>query len=277
MSYNATVYNVMIASPSDVDLERGIIRNVLYEWNDINSSREKIVLLPIGWESHSSPEMGDTPQNIINKQVLDKSDILVGVFWTRIGTPTAEHLSGTVEEIEKHVASGKIAMLFFSNQPIAPGSVDQSQYNMLMQFKESCKERSLFETYDDLSDFREKFFRHLQLKMNDHELFKQKRIIMSNGFNEQTQGFPVLSDAAITLLKEISTDPRGQIFYLRYMGGTSISSNGKQFCATKELREIAKWRGAIESLLNENLIKRTGSKDEIYTMTDMGYNLADSV
>jgi len=277
MSYNATVYNVMIASPSDINHEREIIRDVLYEWNGINSSLRKTVLLPIGWESHSSPEMGDTPQNIINKQVLDKSDILVGVFWTRIGTPTAEHLSGTVEEIEKHVASGKIAMLFFSNQPIAPGSVDQSQYNMLMQFKESCKERSLFETYDDLSDFREKFFRHLQLKMNDHELFKQKRIIMSNGFNEQTQGFPVLSDAAITLLKEISTDPRGQIFYLRYMGGTSISSNGKQFCATKEPREIAKWRGAIESLLNENLIKRTGSKDEIYTMTDMGYNLADSV
>ncbi|TOH23138.1 DUF4062 domain-containing protein, partial [Vibrio parahaemolyticus] len=62
MSYNARVFNVMIASPGDVASERSIIRDVIYEWNAVHSSSRNIVLLPIGWESHSSPEMGHSAQ-----------------------------------------------------------------------------------------------------------------------------------------------------------------------------------------------------------------------
>jgi len=65
MGYNAEVFNVMIASPGDVASERSIIRDVIYEWNDVHSKSRHIVLLPIGWESHSSPEMGSSPQEII--------------------------------------------------------------------------------------------------------------------------------------------------------------------------------------------------------------------
>lgn len=106
MSYNAKVFNVMIASPGDVASERAIIRDVIYEWNAVHSLTRNIVLLPIGWESHSSPEMGASAQTIINNQVLDKCDLLIGVFWTRIGTATSEYSSGTVEEIEKHINTG---------------------------------------------------------------------------------------------------------------------------------------------------------------------------
>jgi len=95
MSYKATVFKVMIASPSDVASERNLIREILHEWNVINSDMRKIVLLPIAWETHSSPEMGDRPQAIINKQLKD-CDLLVGVFWARIGTATGEYPSGTV-------------------------------------------------------------------------------------------------------------------------------------------------------------------------------------
>ena len=111
MSYISKVFNVMIASPGDAASERTIIRDVIYEWNAVHSESRNIVLMPIGWESHSSPEMGSSAQEITNKQVLDKCDFLVGVFWTRIGTATSEYASGTVEEIEKHISSGKPAML----------------------------------------------------------------------------------------------------------------------------------------------------------------------
>lgn len=70
MSYDAKAFNVMIASPGDVASERSIIRDVIYEWNAVHSNTRKIVLLPIGWESHSSPEMGASPQSIINNQIL---------------------------------------------------------------------------------------------------------------------------------------------------------------------------------------------------------------
>ena len=52
MSYNATVYKVMIASPNDVNAERGIVREILGEWNAIHSEKTSVVLLKVGWETH---------------------------------------------------------------------------------------------------------------------------------------------------------------------------------------------------------------------------------
>lgn len=165
MSYSATVFNLMIASPGDVASERSIVRDVVYEWNAVHSKSRNIVLMPIGWESHSSPEMGAHPQDIINNQILDKCDLLVGVFWTRIGTQTTEYASGTVEEIEKHIKSDKPAMLYFSSQPVAMDSVDIEQIQELKKFRESCQSRGLYESYDSHADFKEKFYRHLQLNL----------------------------------------------------------------------------------------------------------------
>ncbi len=135
MSYSSTTFNVMIASPGDVASERTIVRDVIYEWNAVHSNTRKIVLLPIGWESHSSPEMGGTPQSIINNQVLGKCDLMIGVFWTRIGTATDSFVSGTVEEIERHIQTGKPAMLYFSSQPVAMDTVDLEQIAKLKVFK----------------------------------------------------------------------------------------------------------------------------------------------
>lgn len=104
---NAKVCRVMIASPSDVKEERGLIREVISEWNSVNSERNKFVLLPVGWETHTSPDMGERPQAIINKDVLRDCDLLVAAFWTRIGSPTGSFPSGSVEEIEEDIASGR--------------------------------------------------------------------------------------------------------------------------------------------------------------------------
>lgn len=73
MSYDAKVFNVMIASPVDVASERNIVREVIHEWNAVHSRVRKIVLLPVGWESHSSPEMGSRPQEIINRDCSEKT------------------------------------------------------------------------------------------------------------------------------------------------------------------------------------------------------------
>lgn len=147
MSYPATVFKVMIASPSDVAAERNIVREVLFEWNTVHADTRQKVLLPVGWETHSVPEMGDRPQALINKQILDGCDLLVGVFWTRIGTATGEFVSGTVEEIEEHIKAQKPTMLYFSNSPVIPDSVDPDQYSGLKAFKVSCQSRGLYESY----------------------------------------------------------------------------------------------------------------------------------
>ena len=47
-----------------------------------------MILMPVGWDTHASPEMGDRAQAIINKQVLKNADLVVAAFWTRLGSPT---------------------------------------------------------------------------------------------------------------------------------------------------------------------------------------------
>src|SRR5947209_20191450 len=120
MSFEAITYNVMLASPGDVSAERRIAREVLAEWNAVHSATKHLVLLPVGWETHASPTMGMEPQAIINQQILRNADLLIGIFWTRIGTATTAYASGTVEEIEEHMKAGKPTMLYFSDAPVPP-------------------------------------------------------------------------------------------------------------------------------------------------------------
>lgn len=278
MSYTATTFNVMIASPGDVASERAIVRDVVYEWNAVNSNSRKIVLLPIGWESHASPEMGAAAQTIINNQVLTKCDLLVGVFWTRIGTPTERHLSGTVEEIENHIAAGKPAMLYFSSQPVAMDTADLDQVQRLRKFKESCQPRGLNESYDSHTDFKEKFYRHLQLKVNEHSLFKTSNEIETpqNVVESSTQ-IPKLSHEARVLLKEASLDTSGVIVLIRFIGGTDVQTNGKSLISGSERREVAKWEDALTQLINEELVIARGAKGEIFEITNLGYQIADMI
>ena len=44
MSYQATVYKVMIASPGDVASERSIVREVLTEWLYRDRARQNVIL-----------------------------------------------------------------------------------------------------------------------------------------------------------------------------------------------------------------------------------------
>jgi hypothetical protein len=161
MSYRATVYRVMVASPGDVLAERRVVADVIHEWNAIHSVDRRMVLMPVAWESHAAPEMGDRAQAIINRQILQDCDLLVAIFWTRLGSPTGASTSGTVEEIGEHVSAGRPAMIYFSSAPVLLDSVDEQQYAVLRQFKEECRKGGLVEEYGSLVDFREKLSRQL--------------------------------------------------------------------------------------------------------------------
>jgi hypothetical protein len=278
MSYSATTFNVMIASPSDVASERAIVRDVVYEWNAVHSNARKIVLLPIGWESHTSPEMGASPQTIINRQVLTKCDLLIGVFWTRVGTQTERYISGTVEEIETHIAADRPAMLYFSSQPVALDTVDLAQIARLKLFKEDCQQRGLYESYDSHGDFKTKFYRHLQLKVNEHPLFQVGDVsIQGAEIVESKTRLPTLLPEARVLLREASQDPNGVIIHSRYIGGTAIQTNGKNIIPSEERREVAKWEQALEELLQKALIVARGHKGEMFEVSNLGYQVADMI
>src|SRR5262245_6595574 len=161
MPYSATVLRVMVASPSDVHQERLAAQTIIHNWNVVHSASRGQVLLPVLWETHTTPALGDRAQALINRQIVTNSDMLIAMFWTRIGTPTGESQSGTVEEIEEHLRAGKPVMLYFSNQPVRPDSIEETQYRALVEFRKSVRERGLTEDYESLDQFREKLTRQL--------------------------------------------------------------------------------------------------------------------
>lgn len=277
MSYTAQTFNVMIASPGDVASERAIIRDVIYEWNAIHSNMRKIVLLPIAWESHSSPDSGSPAQRIINSQLLTRCDLLVGVFWTRIGTPTESFASGTVEEIEKHIATGRPAMLYFSSAPVALEKSKFEQFEKLEEFKESMRNRSLYEGYEGQTEFKDKFFRQLQLKVNDHSIFQVGSSNTYSDIAESKTTLPTLTDESRILLKEASLDKYGQIIHMDSIGGTSIQSNGKNFIRSENFRETAKWKNSLEELIQKELIVNSSKNGEVFTITNLGFQIADMI
>ena len=70
MSFQATVLRVMIASPGDVPEERKAVTEEILRWNNANSFARKLVLLPIKWETHSTPQQGEHPQTQDRKNLF---------------------------------------------------------------------------------------------------------------------------------------------------------------------------------------------------------------
>lgn len=269
MPFTATVHRIMIASPGDVQPERNIVREVVDEWNSVHGARRGMFLLAVGWETDVAPEMGDEPQRIINKRILGDADLLVGIFWTRLGTPTSEYASGAVEEIEKHLAAGKPAMLYFSSAPVALDSVDPDQYRGLKAFKDSCRSRGVYEIYNSIDEFRRDFSRQLHITLN------------ADGFAATAPApTPPITNAALSedaarLLTAAVEE--GAIYRLMFGGGTEIQANGEVFNEDMHPRTIARWEGAIEELEKQGFVKAGSEKREVFEVTHRGFSTADTL
>ena len=74
-----------------------------------------------------------------------------------MGNYTGEYSGETIERIEEHIQNGKPAILFFSTRPVVEDSVDLAQYKAFKEFREWCKSKELYETYDNINELREKF------------------------------------------------------------------------------------------------------------------------
>ena len=158
----------MIASPSDIQEEIKVAFDVLNHWNNLHSEKNNIVLLPLHWSISSYPAVGNHPQKLLDKQVVEKSDLLVCVFCAKLGTPTDTEISGTVEEIKEHWKAEKNVMVFFKLSIDNITSIDPQQLQKIKDFKESIKNDVLWCEFNDANDFKQKLADKLQLYINDN-------------------------------------------------------------------------------------------------------------
>lgn len=154
MTFVATVVRILIASPSDLRDERDRVERMIHRWNALHAAHMGVVLMPMRWETNASAEMGGSAQDLINRQIVDDSDILIGMFWTRLGTPTATSVSGTAEELQRFLDAGKPAALFKSRKPADLDTVDHDQFAALKAFLDAQRGNGLvlgFQTPEELA------------------------------------------------------------------------------------------------------------------------------
>ena len=239
----------------------------------------RCVLLPVGWETHSSPTLAGRPQSIITDRVLQDCDLLVGVFWTRLGTPTGEAASGTVEEIERHHAAGKPVMVYFSDRPAAPQSIDAAQYEAVREFRRWCKNQGLIHTFEDSIEFQDDFRRHLQITLQDDPYLNG---LLRSGVS-QLNGTPLALDEkeigqeANELIAEAAKDNNGTILVMSFLNGDAIQTNNVNFASGADARKLAAWRNAVHQLASLSLIEDRNGRGEIYYVTDTGFRYAESL
>jgi len=167
MSFKSETYRVLIASPSDLAEERQAATEAINDWNAQHALAESVVLLPVKWETHATPQSGVRPQEAINRQLVDECDILVGMFWTKLGASTGVAESGTVEEIDQFVAVGKPALLYFSSRPIDPNRIDLRQHKKLKRFKDATYKKALTGSFSKVDELRQTLLRDLMRQVRE--------------------------------------------------------------------------------------------------------------
>lgn len=172
MPFRSETYRVLIASPSDLMEERQAATEAINDWNVQHAAAESVTLLPIKWETHATPQSGMRPQEAINRQLVQACDILVGMFWTRIGTNTGVSESGTVEEIDQFVEAGKPTLLYFSSRPLDPNKIDTKQHRKLKKFKDATYTKALTGNFSGLEGLQNTLVRDLLRQVRELKAVK---------------------------------------------------------------------------------------------------------
>lgn len=146
MPRQAVVYTVVVATAADTDEERQAVVEAIADWNATHSAATGAVLLPVPREVPSASQTSD-------RDGLRDADILIGAFWTRLGTAT--------EEIDELRRAGKRVLLYFSDAPVIPSRANREQYGQLEDYRLRCERERVAEGYASVDELRVKLPRHL--------------------------------------------------------------------------------------------------------------------
>lgn len=161
MPKNVTQYDLLISCPGDIEKEIKIIDDAVSQFNTQFSDALGISIRTKHWRKNSYAQSGGKPQALLNGQFVNDCDAAVAILWTRFGTPTDEYDSGTEEEVELMLSSGKQVFMYFSDKPIKPSQMNEEGYKKVQAFREKYKDRGIYFTYSSDEEFKTLFFAHL--------------------------------------------------------------------------------------------------------------------
>jgi hypothetical protein len=136
----------------------------------------------------------------------------------------------------------------------------------------------LYEKYSDIEEFKNKFRRHLQLKLNSEPCFTElPKSDAESEVETAISNMPKLSQEAQTLLKKATVDEHGLIHRVENIRSVSVITNYENLLREDDPRESAIWEGAIKDLEKFGLIEDIGHKRSAFKVTREGYEIAELI
>lgn len=212
MPVQQTILQVFVASPSDVSEERKLLEGVIDELNRTWADSLGVTYRLYRWEANVTPGFGAEPQAVINSQTPEEYDVFVGIFWGRLGSPTQNFVSGTVEEFERALARYELSgapeiMIYFKDAPISPSRIEPSQLQSLMQFKESLSARGgLYSTFEDQDGF--------EASLRSHLAAVARKFSGTNQVDQKTSALSEVKPAGDLEQVEYELDDLGYLDYI---------------------------------------------------------------
>ena len=169
MAVNKTCYKIVIASPSDVQAERKIIVEAIKITNEI-FKESNVFLEPYMWETDAYPSFHpEGPQGVIDESLkIENSDILIGIFYLKLGTPTNKSESGTIHEIKQAIElfenKGIPEIKLYFKKPIIEDldKLDKSdfeQFENVKKFKKTMFSKGIIGEFESINIFKDKLIK----------------------------------------------------------------------------------------------------------------------
>lgn len=210
MPKNIVQYDLLISCPGDITNEIDIIEKVVSQFNEQFSDTLGISIRTRHWQKSAYAQSGGKPQALLNEQFVYDCDAAVAVFWTRFGTPTDKYGSGTEEEIETMLSSGKQVFMYFSNKKIDPSQMSADEYKKVQAFRDRYKDQGIYFVYSSDEEFEKLFFAHLsqhflsekrvaEVKNARHSELKVVGIDHDGHINDKAQIIDFVPDSEMSL------------------------------------------------------------------------------
>lgn len=175
MSRTCRLLQIFVASPSDVAEERKIVQEVINEFNLTQRNNCDVLLELIKFETHTRPSFGADAQSVINSQIGDEYDVLLGIMWGQFGSPTNRAESGTEEEFNRAYSRLKSSpgsveiMFYFKEAGIAPSKMVPEQLAKVQEFKKliASEYGGFYHEFETADEFRTKLRMHLSRLVHD--------------------------------------------------------------------------------------------------------------
>lgn len=231
MARTISQLTVFVSSPGDLASDRAAVQSALDEANRILST-EGILLTPFFWERDATPGRGGADaQSIINREIENNVDLVVLLMHHRVGSETANAVSGTIEEFDTahKVSEGRPleVLIYFSIAPVSP-LTNPEQLRKVQEFRARVGALGyLYRDYEAVVDLRVNLIAHL--------VEKARKLNGTHGLPPmQAAGDKLLQPRGMGVQAEEDDEEFGPLDY-EHFATENITAVGPLFNALAEL------------------------------------------